>query len=85
MERGERALAEKSAAQGASRADPHDLAEPIAFALRYRGTKWVYQADEYMATIAAERIVEQLSGAGFVVLKRPPIGLHAARVRGLEV
>jgi hypothetical protein len=33
-------------------ADPRDLAEAIAFALRYRGEKRVHQADEYMAQIA---------------------------------
>ena len=30
-------------------ADPADLAEAIAFALRYSGRKRVHQADEYMA------------------------------------
>jgi hypothetical protein len=50
-------------------ADPRDLADAIAFALRYRGRKRVHQADEYMAAIAAERIVEHLNGAGFVVVK----------------
>ena len=55
-------------------ADPRDLADAIAFALRYRGRKRVHQADEYMATIAAERIVEHLNGAGFVVMKKPPLG-----------
>jgi hypothetical protein len=47
--------------------DPYqDLAEAIAFALRYRGKKRVHQADEYMAQIAAERIVEHLERARFV-------------------
>jgi hypothetical protein len=53
-------------------ADPRDLAEAIAFALRYRGEKRVHQADEYMAQIAAERIVEHLARARFVVMKKPP-------------
>jgi hypothetical protein len=30
-------------------ADPSDLADAIAFALRYSGRKRVHQADEYMA------------------------------------
>jgi hypothetical protein len=63
-------------------ADPRDLAEAIAFALRYRGRKHVRQADEYMASIAAERIVEYLIGAGFVVMKKPPLGGHSAVGRG---
>ena len=52
--------------------DPHDLAEAIAFALRYRGGKRVHQADESMAQIAAERIIEHLARARFVIMKRPP-------------
>jgi hypothetical protein len=65
-------------------ADPRDLAETIAFALRYSGRKRVHQADEYMATIAAERIVEHLTGAGFVVMKKPLLGGHSAIGRGFE-
>jgi hypothetical protein len=65
-------------------ADPRDLAGAIAFALRYRGGKRVDQADEYMATIGAERIVEHLRGAGFVVMKKPPLGGHSALGRGFE-
>jgi hypothetical protein len=62
-------------------ADPRDLAEAIDFALRYRGGKRVHQADEYMAQIAAERIVEHLARARFVVMKRPPETGGAARTR----
>ena len=51
----------------------HDLAEAIAFALRYRGKKRVHQADEYMAQIAAERIVEHLERARFVVMRKPAL------------
>lgn len=53
-------------------ADPRDLADAIALALRYRDGKRVHQAEEYMAQIAAERIVEYLDRAQFVVMKRPP-------------
>jgi hypothetical protein len=63
-------------------ADPCDLAEAIAFALRYRGGKRVHQADEYMAQIAAERIVEHLARARFVVMKRSPETGGAALGRG---
>jgi hypothetical protein len=65
-------------------ADPSDLAEAIAFALRYRGGKRVHQADEYMAQIAAERIVEHLARARFVVMKKPPIGGHSALGHGFK-
>jgi hypothetical protein len=54
-------------------ADPGDLADVIAFALRYSGGKRVHQAEEYMAKIAAERIVRHLQDARFVVMRRPPI------------
>jgi hypothetical protein len=65
-------------------ADPRDLAETIAFALRYRGGKRVHQADEYMAQIAAERIVEHLARARFVVMKRAPESGGAALGRGFR-
>jgi hypothetical protein len=55
-------------------ADPADLADAIAFALRFSGRKRVHHADEYMAAIAAERIVRHLEHARFVVMRRPPIG-----------
>jgi hypothetical protein len=65
-------------------ADPHDLAEAIAFALRYRGKKRVHQGDEYMARIAAERIVEHLARARFVVMRKAPLGGHSSLGRGFE-
>jgi hypothetical protein len=51
-------------------ADPRDLAEAIAFALRYQGRKRVHNADEIMAEIVARRLVEHLERAGFVIMKR---------------
>ena len=65
-------------------AEPRDLADAIAFALRFEGRKRVHQADEYMATIAAERVVRHLERAGFVVVKRPPEVGAAALGRGFE-
>jgi hypothetical protein len=62
-------------------ADARDLADTIAFALRYRGGKRV---DEYMAQIAAERIIEHLTRARFVVMKRPPEIGGAALGRGFK-
>jgi hypothetical protein len=55
-------------------ADPHDVANAIAFALQYSGRKRVHQADDYVAKIAAERIVRHLEHSRFVVMRRPPIG-----------
>jgi hypothetical protein len=37
-----------------------------------------------MSAIVAKRLVEHLDRAGFVVMKRPPIGGAAARGRGRE-
>ena len=63
-------------------ADPRDLAEAIAFALRYRGGKRVHQGEEYMAQVAAERIVEHLARARFVVMKKPSDRGGAGLARG---
>jgi hypothetical protein len=65
-------------------ADSKDLAEAVAFALRFEGRRRVHHADEYMAAIAAERVVRHLERAGFVVMKKPPIDGHAALGRGFE-
>ena len=59
-------------------AEPRDLADAIAFALRYSGGKRVRDADEVGATIAARRIVEHLRGARYLVMKRP-LAERAAR------
>jgi len=65
-------------------ADSMDLADALAFALRFHGRKRVHHADEYMAAITAERLVEHLERAGFVVMKRPA-GVGAATLgRGAE-
>jgi hypothetical protein len=63
-------------------AEPRDLADAIAFALRFEGRKRVHTADEYMAAITAERVVRHLERAGFVVMKKPPSGGHAEIGRG---
>ena len=41
-------------------ATPEDLAEALAFALRYSGRKQVRDSGEIMARIVAERLVEHL-------------------------
>ena len=68
-------------ADSLSPASPEDLAAALAFALRFQGRKRVHNADEIMAEIVAKRLVEDLERAGFVIMKRPPIGRRRARAR----
>ena len=63
--------------------DPRDLADTLAFALRYQGRKRVHNADEIMGEIVAKRLVEHLARTGFVVMQRAPIG--AARRSGEDL
>ena len=55
-------------------ASSEDLADALAFALRYSGRKRTHDAGEIMAAIVAKRLVEHLERSGFVVMKKPPIG-----------
>ena len=48
---------------------PSDLADTVAFALRFEGWKRVHEADEYMAALAARRIVRHLELFG---MRKPP-------------
>ena len=41
-------------------ADPRDLADAVAFALRFEGRRRVHNANEYMAAIAGGRVVRHL-------------------------
>jgi hypothetical protein len=59
-------------------ADPADVMQALAFALRYRGRKRVDTAGEAMARITAERLVEHLRASGFVVMQRPAASPPAA-------
>ena len=61
-----------------------DLADALAFALRYSGRKRTHDAGEMMAAIVAERLVEHLERSGFVIMKKPPIGGGAAIGRGAD-
>jgi hypothetical protein len=49
-----------------------DVADALAFALRFDGRKRVHDADQVMARITAERLVRHLKQSGFVMMKRPP-------------
>ncbi len=65
-------------------ADPTELADALASALRYQGRKRVHNADEIMAEIVAARLLDHLELAGFVATKRPA-GIGAAALgRGFE-
>jgi hypothetical protein len=54
-------------------ATQEDLAQSLAFALRFEGRKRVHNADQFMAEITARRLVEHLRLSGFVVMKKPRI------------
>jgi hypothetical protein len=49
-----------------------EIADALSFALRYQGRKRVHHADDVMARITAERLVQHLEGSGFVLMKGPP-------------
>ncbi|MFL5256635.1 MAG: hypothetical protein ACJ8AI_27825 [Rhodopila sp.] len=53
-------------------ASPEEVAETIAFALRYNGRRRVHDADSMTARIAAERLVAHLQASGFVLMRKPP-------------
>jgi hypothetical protein len=67
-------------------ATPSELADSLSFALRYDGRRRVHHADDAMARITADRLVEHLERSGFVVLKRPdavaPSASHHGRGQG---
>ena len=53
-------------------ATPDEIADALSFALRYRGRKRVHHADDMMARITAERLVQRMEASGFVVMKGQP-------------
>jgi hypothetical protein len=53
-------------------ATPDEIAKTLSSALRYDGRHRVRMADDAMAGITAERLVERLQRSGFVLMKRPP-------------
>ena len=52
-----------------------ELTDSLAVALRFEGRAHVRHADDFMARIAAERLVEHMLQSRFVVMKRPPLDL----------
>ncbi len=63
---------------------PDDLADALAFALRFDGRKRRHDAAEVVAAIVAKRLVEHRERSGFDYMTRPPIGGAAALGRGFE-
>jgi hypothetical protein len=57
--------------RGLRRMLTEEIAQALAFALRYDGRKRVRQADEMMANIVADRLVRHLERSGFVIMRRP--------------
>ena len=53
-------------------ADPADVADALAYALRYDGRRRVHHADDAMARITAERLIRHLERAGFVLMRSEP-------------
>jgi hypothetical protein len=56
-----------------------EVIETLSVAVRFEGRKPVHHADAFMARIAAERLLEYLERAGFVLMKMPPaVAPHAS-------
>jgi hypothetical protein len=53
-------------------ADSAEVADALAYALRYDGNRRVHHADDVMARIAAEYLIQHLEQAGFVLMRAPP-------------
>ena len=53
------------------------VAETLSFALRHDGGRRVHHADDAMARITTQRLVEHLERSGFVLMRRPPASVPA--------
>jgi hypothetical protein len=67
-----------------SPSNSNDLAAALAFALKFDGRKRWHDADGFMADIVAKRLVRRRERAGYLVMKRPPLGGHSQIGRGFE-
>jgi hypothetical protein len=63
-------------------AQPDDLADTLSFALRHEGRKSQHDSDKLNADIVAQRLVRYVDKAGYVVMKKPPLGGHSQIARG---
>ena len=59
-----------------------DLANSLSFALRFEGRKSKHDSDRLNADIVAQRLVRYLDKAGYVVMKKPPLGGHDQVAQG---
>ena len=53
-------------------AAPADVADTLAYALRYDGKRRVHHADGVMARITAEYLIQHLVRSGFVLMRSEP-------------
>ena len=56
----------------AQTADPADVADSIAFALRFNRRKRFHEGNKLMADITPDHIIRHLDNSGFVIMKKPP-------------
>ena len=59
-------------------ASPEEVEQSLAFALRWDGRRRVHHADEAMARITAERLLQHLERSGYVLMKRPDAAAPSA-------
>ena len=52
-------------------ASAEEIEQSLSYALRFDGRKRVRHADDAMARITAERLVQHLERSGYVLMKRP--------------
>ena len=55
-----------------------ELAQSLSFALRFNGRKRERGADEIMANITADRLIEHLERSGYVVMCKPGLAACTA-------
>ena len=48
-----------------------EVEESLSFGLRYAGKRRVHTADDVMARVTAERLVQHLQRCGYVVMRKP--------------
>ena len=61
-----------------------ELTKSLSFALRFNGRQRIHSVDELMAQITAQRLVEYLERAGYVVMHKPNLAPHSVNL-GAEI
>jgi hypothetical protein len=59
-------------------ADPAELEQALAHALRFDGRKRIHRGDGFMAELMAEHLAKCLAQSGFVVMRKPPTRMHTS-------